>query len=181
MIKRASDPHVQLRDAASSLRTLGSAFVCIWLAIAYFLKFGAFGPRGPWTISVLASASAFLLAPGTLYHIGAAFIRRRERWAASLSMWTAVAQIVIVAVGLPMQIVDRNLVQMLFPVTVTMFFVPALIAQALVLRRSMEMIRRLPQAVHGFEAIPFAQRVDTTAPSPQRDSTVQVIDSVREK
>jgi hypothetical protein len=181
MRHRSNDPHQQLHDAVSSLRTVGTAFLGICILIAWLSNLGAAGvlARRPSAIA-LASVSLFLIGPGTLYHVAAVFIHHRERWAALLAMWTALGQIALACVGVPLQFLIRDLVPVLFPALMTVFFVPALIVQALILRRSLEMIRMLPTPVRGFETIPLAQRVEETAPAAPT-MAVQLIVSDRAK
>ncbi len=174
-----SDPRQSLRTAVHGLRALGTALLLGW---AFFAVIGVSARLVRLRISdlfILAPALIILLAPAILYHIAAIFIQRRELWAATLALRTAVCQCLIFAVAIILLIctnstgapILRTMGPMIFvPTIIAMFFAPALIAQMYALVKAIRAVRLLPQTRQGFEPI-------LSPPSLEPTPTSQVIDS----
>ncbi len=173
MLKQPSDPRQSLKTAVVGLRALGSVFILLGslcAVMAHFTFRRVFPSR---SIELLASTTILLLAPGALYHVAAVFITRKEHWAASLSLRTAIAQLILIAVtlatfialGAAERIVPRFAMlgqsrMILAPAILAVFFVPALIAQVASLLSAMRAVRDLPEDRFGFETLPVSPPPD---------------------
>jgi Na+/alanine symporter len=108
----------------------------------------------------VAAAAVLLAGPGVLYQVTAVRVRRHDVTVAVLARRTAVAQAALPVVVVGVMVISGGarrvpiLADALMPATVTLFFVPALLAQAHEIGRALEALRRLPQAQRGFEVQP---------------------------
>ena len=149
-------PADTVRNAVGSLRLMGSLFIglgvlLVWLAVA--------NGRPADLVGLLAASAVLLGGPGVLYHLTAVRVGRHDVTVALLARRTAVGQsvlavavVALLAVGHPSR---RPLLDdVMVPAMATLFFVPALLAQAHQIGTALEALRQLPQAQRGFDVQP---------------------------
>ena len=146
-------PAVALKNAVSSLRTVGTVFILVGLVV-YFIAVAGAGIRSQ-GLQIAASASLFLLAPGIVYHRSAIFIRRHDVKMALLARRTAILQSIAGAVAVVCLAASRSRPGPLFlygamPI---LFFSPALLVQSYEIGKALHALRTMPQAQHGFEVL----------------------------
>jgi hypothetical protein len=173
---KPSDPRASLHTAVRGLRALGTVFIAVW-ALILTLVYAVSPMRmqlGMLELFFLASSALVLLTPAIFYHIAAFFISRRELWAATLALRTAVCQCVLTLAGSilffsTLSIHSRflgNLRGPIFvPIVIAMFFLPALAAQLFALTKAIRAICLLPPTRHGFEPIPLTLPADQVVDS----------------
>ena len=174
-----------LHTAIRGLRALGSVFIAVW-ALILILVYAVIPMRlqvGIFELLFLASSALALLTPAIFYHIAASFISRRELWAATLALRTAVCQCALTLAGsilffstlfIHPPFLGNLRAPIFVPIVIAMFFLPALAAQLFALTKAIRAIRLLPQTRRGFEPIPLAlpaDQVNDSDPQQMSDSS----------
>ncbi len=155
-----TDPAAQLKQAVSSLRTVGTVF----------LLFGALAAIAVWhdrmmgtlrIVPFVLMSSLLWVGPGVLYHVTAVLIRRHDARIALLARRTAVAQSALAVAAVVASYAGgafargRAWSPATVPAMVTLFFIPALLAQAYQIGVALEALRHLPMPGHGFQVQPL--------------------------
>jgi hypothetical protein len=148
-----SSPSIALKNAVSSLRTVGTVFILVG-ALSDFIAVAGPGIRSQ-GLQLVASASMFLLAPGIIYHMSATFIRRHDVKMAVLAQRTAILQCLAGVVGVTCLVIitPRKAPPFLFAAIPILFFIPALLAQAYEIGKALHALRMMPQTQRGFEVL----------------------------
>ncbi len=148
-------PAERVRAAVGSLRIVGTVFVAIGGGLGLLAARTHDVPLG-------AAAAVLLVGPGVLYHVtGFLISNHREPRVALLARRTAFAQsavagggtVAFVAVG---GFGRTGAPTVLVPAVVTLFFVPALLAQAWEIGVALTALLLLPDAQRGFAVEPLA-------------------------
>jgi len=146
-------PSIALKNAVSSLRTVGTVFILVGTLFDLIALSGP-GLAGQ-GVEAAASASTLLLAPGIIYHLSATFIRRHDVKIAVLAQRTAILQSMAGVADVTWLAVasSRSAPAFLFGGVPILFFIPALLAQAYEIAKALHALRRMPQAQRGFEVL----------------------------
>jgi hypothetical protein len=161
MKKSPPPPEVIVRQAVSSLRTVGTVFVLLGGAIS-LLYMQEITSRPALGLVLVASTTVFLLGPGVLYHLTALLLRRHDVGVAWIARQTAIAQSVLTILGVGTTIAANlylsrtpfdALMHLLVPAIVTAFFVPALLAQAYQIGKALQALRLISESQRGFEVM----------------------------
>lgn len=160
-----SDAHLQiaLRRCVSDAKTLGYLFIFLTvLGCLYSTKAMLYG-RGQF---VVAACGIVLLAPGVLYLTAGEQIRARRSAGGRLGFWAAASHLAGIPLLIMTAVLSREpaLEVMLFPATISILFVPALIAFLFSMGRARKIARLLGEPGQGFTVLP-AQTVLPVEPS----------------
>jgi hypothetical protein len=146
------NPQAVLRVAVSDNRVLG--IVMILLGFAFSAPAALLFPKlNAQCCVVAASAGIFLIAPGILYQIAASGMKHGAVRAGRITIRVSIVQSILSLLVFPFAILFGVREPVLIPVAVNLFFVPAILAQALNIRRALRAIRLLPSTGRAFEAI----------------------------
>ena len=168
-------PRRQLHSHANDTRTVGVIFAVVGLLplIIALTQRGMFGLAG----QILAGLDTLILVgPGVWYIVASAQIRKLNRRAVTISIVAARAQLIVVGLTLVAAGVwDSREVGihprvLMIPALLALFFIPALIALMLVLRKARALMNLIEPEAHGFEPL-------AVLPVEEPQST----DSLREK
>jgi hypothetical protein len=151
-------PDQLLRDAIGGTRLLGGLFVLL----GFLPLLALYGMTHDWRMQVLTIIdTVMLVGPGVWYLISIRFIRALQPWAIRVSLRVAVAQMVIVFIGLIIGLSGQPLIFRI-PVILAIFFTPALAAQIYNLVRAGRAISLISNATHGFEPLRVLKVEKTT-------------------
>lgn len=166
------DPHGALKEASSDLFTIGIVFVALGGLFGLIVVADVSGNRSFELQALGGSCATLMIAPGCWYVIAAAQLRRKQFGLVRSSMMVAIGQVALVLMALAVGALFRSSLRVLLPpAVISVFFVPAVIATLVHIRRVEQALHLLSVDGHAFEAVMKVEAIETNDRPNQSDNS----------